>query len=154
MDMILWRHADAEPGEPDLERKLSPKGEKQARRMAEWLHARLPAGTRVLSSPALRCQQTAAAFAALSERKPKTIEALAPGASVEEVLRAADWPQSKFAVLIVSHQPVLGETAARLLAGRDLPWTVKTGSIWWFCAKEREAGFEIALRAVISSDLA
>ncbi len=36
MELILWRHAEAEPGEPDLGRRLSAKGEKQARRMAEW----------------------------------------------------------------------------------------------------------------------
>ena len=35
MDLILWRHAEAEPGEPDLERALTPKGVKQARRMAD-----------------------------------------------------------------------------------------------------------------------
>ena len=39
MDLILWRHADAgEPladAEADLLRKLSPKGEKQAARIAD-----------------------------------------------------------------------------------------------------------------------
>ena len=37
MDLILWRHADAEiasEGEDDLSRELTVKGEKQAVRMA------------------------------------------------------------------------------------------------------------------------
>ena len=56
MDLILWRHAHA--GDPladplqDLQRALSPKGERQAKRMAEWLNQRLPESTRVLVSPA------------------------------------------------------------------------------------------------------
>ncbi|WP_204271061.1 histidine phosphatase family protein, partial [Escherichia coli] len=64
MDLILWRHAEAEviaPGQDDLQRALTPKGERQARRMAAWLNHRLPATTRVLVSPALRCRQTAEA---------------------------------------------------------------------------------------------
>ena len=42
MDLILWRHAKPEPGEPDLGRRLTSKGLKQAERMAAWLE-RAPA---------------------------------------------------------------------------------------------------------------
>lgn len=59
MDLILWRHAEAEPGEPDLERALTAKGQRQARRMADWLGSQLPDSCRILASPALRCLQTA-----------------------------------------------------------------------------------------------
>ena len=41
MDLILWRHAEAEEGDNDLARELTPKGEKQAARVAEWLLQRL-----------------------------------------------------------------------------------------------------------------
>lgn len=153
MDLILWRHAEAEPGDPDLGRKLSPKGEKQARRMAEWLHSRLPEATRVLVSPALRAQQTAAPLVTLGGRKVKTIEALAPGASVQALLDAADWPRAKCPVLIVGHQPVLGETAAQLLSGQAAPWTVKKAGIWWFSAIKRDTPGEVVLRVVMSADL-
>ena len=37
MELILWRHADAELGQPDSERRLTDKGHKQAARMAKWL---------------------------------------------------------------------------------------------------------------------
>ena len=53
MDLILWRHAeahDAAPGESDLERALTPRGERQAQRMAEWLERVLPESTRVLET--------------------------------------------------------------------------------------------------------
>ena len=51
MELILWRHADAEDGIPDSERKLTPKGVKQAARMAKWLRARLSADALILASP-------------------------------------------------------------------------------------------------------
>ena len=95
MELILWRHAEAEVGEPDLGRRLTSKGEKQARRMAEWLHAHLPESARILVSPAMRAQQTVQALAELGHRKFKTVEEVAPGATVKDVLRAVDWPNAK-----------------------------------------------------------
>src|SRR5690606_29085158 len=65
MDLILWRHAEAEDereGQGDLDRALTGRGEKQSARMAAWLDRLLPAETRILASPALRCQQTAMAL--------------------------------------------------------------------------------------------
>ena len=47
MDLILWRHADAENGEVDLARELSLRGHKQAERMGRWLSKRLAEGTRI-----------------------------------------------------------------------------------------------------------
>lgn len=40
MDLILWRHAEAEElgeGMDDLTRALTPRGEKQAAKVAAWL---------------------------------------------------------------------------------------------------------------------
>ena len=86
MDLILWRHAEAfelREGENDLERALTPKGERQAQRMAQWLNQHLPASTKVLASPARRTQQTAQAL----ERRFKTVDALAPDASARISIR-------------------------------------------------------------------
>ena len=50
MDLILWRHAEAEDvedGSEDLARALTPRGEKQAARMAAWLDRQLPEGLRI-----------------------------------------------------------------------------------------------------------
>lgn len=153
MELILWRHAEADAGEPDLGRKLTAKGEKQARRVAEWLHAQLPDSARVLVSPAARAQQTAQALADLSQRRLKTVVELSPGASADAVLSAAGWPDGNSTVVIVGHQPTLGRVASRLLAGRELGWSMRKGAVWWFSARERAGDEQVVLRAVVSPDL-
>jgi phosphohistidine phosphatase len=153
MELVLWRHAEAEPGEPDLGRRLTGKGEKQARRMAEWLHAQLPDSARVLVSPAARAQQTAKALAELSPRKFKTVDPLGPGAGADDVLAAAGWPDGKATVVLVGHQPALGRVASRLLAGAELDWPIRKGAVWWISSRERAGHDQLVLRAVISPDL-
>lgn len=152
MDLILWRHAEAElirPGQGDLQRALTQKGERQALRMAQWLGARLPDSTRVIASPALRTRQTAQAL----ERKFRTVPSIAPDASVDDLLVAAGWPGAGVPVLVVGHQPTLGMTAARLLSGADQPWAIKKAAVWWLRLREREGEAHIALHAVQSVDL-
>src|SRR5512141_1567667 len=130
MDLILWRHAEAAPARPDqddLERPLTTKGERQAQRMAEWLNQRLAHSTKVLVSPALRCQQTARCLG----RPFKTVSALAPGHDAQALLKAARWPDASEPVLVVGHQPTLGFTAALLLAELMQPWAIKKGAVWW-----------------------
>lgn len=130
MDLILWRHAEAreldEAGD-DLSRALSLRGEKQAARMARWLDRQLPEGTRILVSPARRCEQTAQAL----QRKYRICPPLAPGGTVAQLLELAQWPKAKQAVLIVGHQPVLGQAIAQLLGPSAAELTVKRGAVWW-----------------------
>jgi phosphohistidine phosphatase len=153
MELLLWRHCEAEPGEPDLGRALTGKGEKQARRVAAWLHAHLPDTARILVSPARRAQETAAALAELAPRKLKTVDALAPGASVEDVLRALRWPDGKAAVVVVGHQPTFGWVASRLIIGAEADWPIKKGGVWWFSSRNRDGVEQAVIRAVISPDL-
>jgi phosphohistidine phosphatase len=153
MELLLWRHCEAEAGEPDLGRALTGKGEKQARRVAAWLHAHLPDSARILASPARRAQQTAAALAELAPRRMKTVDALAPGASAEDVLTAAHWPHAKSTVVVVGHQPTLGWVASRLLTGAEADWAVKKGGVWWFSSRSRLGVEQAVLRAVINPDL-
>jgi len=152
MDLILWRHAEAfemREVEDDLERSLTPKGERQAQRMAAWLNRQLPSSTRVLVSPARRAQQTAAAL----ERKTKTSAAVAPEASVDALLQAARWPDAREPVLVVGHQPTLGLAAAYLLSGQAQPWPVRKAGVWWLRGRERDGELQIVLHAVMSPDL-
>jgi phosphohistidine phosphatase len=166
MDLILWRHADA--GEPladyaqDLQRRLSPKGEKQAARMADWLNRFLPDSTRILASPALRCQQTVQALG----RKFQTREPLGPGGSVSALLTLARWPERREPVLVVGHQPTLGMTAALLMAGLQATaeaagataehatpaWSVRKGAVWWLRHRERGGVAEVVLVSARSPD--
>lgn len=152
MELILWRHADAEPGEPDLDRKLTAKGEKQARRVAEWLQKRLSQSAKIYVSPARRAQQTAQALADISHHKLRTLDELAPDAPPSGVLAAADWPNSKTAIVIVGHQPTLGFVASRLLSGRSSDWTLKKGGLWWLSSSDH-GDDQTLLRAVINPDL-
>lgn len=148
MDLILWRHAEAEDGTPDAARRLTPRGIRQAERMAAWLTPHLPADARVLASPARRTQQTAAALG----RKVETVDAIAPGASVAAVLSAAQWPSSPHAVVVVGHQPTLGAVVAHLLADVDTSWSVRKGAIWWLSDRDREGMASVVLRVAISPD--
>ena len=151
MDLILWRHAEAVPereGLDDLDRPLTPKGERQAQRMAEWLNHRLAHSTRILVSPAVRTQQTAKAL----DRSFKTVKAIAPDASATAVLSAARWPESSEPVLIVGHQPTLGHVAALLLGEVAQSWVIKKGAVWWLRSRERETGSQVVLQAVQSPD--
>jgi len=152
MDLILWRHAEAhvlKEGQDDLERALTPKGERQAQRMAEWLNQRLAHSTRILVSPALRTQQTAKAL----ERSFKTVKTIAPDASATAVLSAVRWPESSEPVLVVGHQPTLGQVAALLLGEIGQTWVIKKGAVWWLRSREREGGNQVVLQAVQSPDL-
>ncbi len=148
MDLILWRHAEAEPGEPDLGRRLTAKGIKQAERMAIWLDGHLPDTCRILVSPADRAQQTALAL----KRKFRTVPELAPGATVETVLAASGWPDAREPALVVGHQPTLGEVAAFLLSDRDVSWSVRKGAVWWLSNRVRENSTAVVLRVVIGPD--
>jgi len=148
MDLILWRHCEAEPGEPDLGRRLTSKGLKQAERMAQWLDSHLPDTCRVLVSPADRAQQTAVAL----QRKFKTVPELAPGATVAAVLAAANWPDSREPVLIVGHQPTLGAVASFLLSGEEAYWSVRKGAVWWLSNRAREDGAAVVLKVMVAPD--
>jgi phosphohistidine phosphatase len=148
MDLILWRHAEAENGIDDPARELTPRGHKQAAQMAKWLKSRLPEDCRMLVSPARRTRQTADALGVAYE----TTKEVRNGASAADVLSAAGWPGGGNAVLVVGHQPTLGHVAALILSGRETDWTVKKGAVWWFSSRPRHGG-DFVLRTVIDPDL-
>lgn len=146
MDLILWRHADAEDGDrahaDDLKRRLTPRGERQATRVALWLHRQMPDGLRILVSPAVRAQRTAAKL----ERQFTTVDEIGPAAHAKDLLAASGWPDSRRTVLLVGHQPALGELASLLLIGREAPWTIRKGAVWWLRHRVAEAGNDGAAR--------
>lgn len=149
MDLILWRHAEAKEGGPDLERRLTSKGRKQAARVAEWLQRRLPSKYTVLASPARRARETAQALGVAF----KTVAELAPGASVEQILDAARWPQRRKPVIVVGHQPDLGCAAAFLVSGARANWSIKKGGLWWLESRLRNGETQCVVRAVMAPDL-
>ncbi|QEL65868.1 putative phosphohistidine phosphatase [Oryzomicrobium terrae] len=151
MDLLLWRHAEAEDGPIDLKRRLTPRGEKQADAMAKWIRAHAPKGLRILASPAVRTQQTAAALGLPFE----TLNALKPNANVADVLAACGWPDGSTygnAVLVVGHQPTLGQVAALLLGGHEAEWSIKKGAVWWLTKRVRHREAQSLLKAVMGPE--
>jgi phosphohistidine phosphatase len=145
MDLILWRHADADPGGFDLERPLTALGHEQAARVAAWLRPRLASKFELLVSPAVRAQQTAKALAA----NFSTADELAPGAGVATLLKSAGWPKGAGTVVLVGHQPEFGRAAAYLASGSEAPWPIDKAALWWFTNHHDQP----LVRAVISPDL-
>lgn len=142
MELILWRHADAEEGADDMTRRLTPKGEAQAAAMGKWLRAHLPDHYTLLASPAVRARQTAAALGT----NIVTDKALAPGASAAAIVQAAE--KHRGIVLVVGHQPDLGRAAAQLVANARAEWHIEKGAIWWL-AGEAPA----RIKAVVAPEL-
>jgi phosphohistidine phosphatase len=152
MELILWRHAEAEDvakhTETDAARELTKKGRKQAQRMAEWLDSRVDRDWKILVSPAIRTLQTVEPLG----RDFDTSEAVGLDATASSILQAAHWPMGRENVLVVGHQPTLGQVAARLLEGRDGDLAIKKGAVWWFVSRERDGTRETVLKAVLDPD--
>ena len=151
MNLILWRHAEAEDiAASDLARQLTTRGRKQAQASAKWLRARLPDDAVILASPATRTVQTAESFT----DQYRVVREIAPDASAAAVLEAAGWPDGIApTVVIVGHQPTLGHVAARLLADSGASWSIKKSAIWWIESRVRGSDGQAILRAVITPDL-
>jgi phosphohistidine phosphatase len=148
MDLILWRHAEAEDAAanvPDAKRRLTDRGEHQARLMARWLHEHMPKKLRILVSSAQRTQMTAHALGRPFEVERK----IGIGADAADLLAAADWPNHGGAVLVVGHQHTLGRVAALLISGEEADWAVRKGGIWWLSNRTRGNETQTVLRAVI-----
>lgn len=164
-EWIFWRHADASDGQVDLLRALSEYGHQQAQKSANWLtkqnivpmtpevlkQASADSTTRqlgedslfsgadinfaLISSEATRARQTAAALSSHINIVP----ALNPGASVRAVLTALRaLPCRK--MIIVGHQPWIGQAVEQLLSGRpayrayancDLYWLQSSDGLSW-----------------------
>jgi phosphohistidine phosphatase len=151
MDLILWRHAEAQQPEgemSDLERALTPRGQQQAARMAAWLNRQLPDGARILVSPALRTVQTAQALGREFKPRPE----LLPDATPDALLQLADWPAARDPVLIVGHQPTLGQTIARLLHMTTPECPVKKGALWWLRNRERGGQLQTVVLTVQAAE--
>ena len=156
MDLILWRHAEAEEelktnmdAQSDLDRKLTSRGEKQAARMSEWLDRQLSGSFRIVVSPARRCEQTALVLG----RKFKFRSELLPGATPAQLLEVVQWPVSKLPMLVIGHQPTLGQTIAQLLGLRESECALKKGALWWLRTRERDGRLETVVVTVQSPEM-
>lgn len=145
MELILWRHADAEDGEPDLTRNLTSKGNRQAKRMARWLHSFLPKQVRVICSPANRARQTADAL----HLRYEISEDIAPGCSAQQLLKTSGWPSGDDVVVLVGHNPAISELASMLLSRTTFPMSIRKGGALWLSSRTREDEPETIIKAAM-----
>jgi len=135
LELILWRHAEAEPHKPDeladQLRVLTPKGSRHASRVGAWLDRQLPAQCRILSSPATRCVQTAEGLG----RKFSTVDALNTDSTPQKILEAAGWPDARTPVVVVGHNPLLGQVASLIFSGTAQDWKIRKASVFWIATK-------------------
>lgn len=120
----LLRHAKSswdEPGLADFDRPLAPRGEKAARRMGEELRRRGIAFDRLLASPARRVTETIArlekGYGPLPEPRFERAVYAAGSLALLAAVRGVDDDASS--LLLVGHNPGLGDLAAGLAAGDD-----------------------------------
>jgi len=138
MSVVLYlvRHGiafDAAPGMRDFDRELTPQG---ARRITRAAHGLRRLGVRpdaVLASPLPRAVQTA-------ERLQKVLcpntaveiyNALAPGHGPVDTMRGLSAVRGASAVMLVGHQPDMGELAGYLLShgGTSVWFEFKKGAV-------------------------
>jgi len=139
MQLILWRHAEAEEFNPllsifkDSERQLTPKGHAQAEKTAFWIKQHLQSPLRVIASPAQRTQQTASYLQCAVETEPRIGVSKDPENFFEVITEYAQvFGDKENTLILVSHQPMLGMVAAHLMTGQWLTWRMKKGQLWWF----------------------
>lgn len=149
MEFILWRHAEAENGTPDAARRLTSHGLRQAAYIAEWLKERLPENTLIIVSPAQRTQQTATTLG----RRFLTDENVGLSATAKGVLSVADWPNVEGAVVIIGHQPTLGEVATLLVSDDPMALSFQTGELKWFSSTDKDGVITSVLRHDICPEM-
>lgn len=131
MQIILWRHAEAEAGEIDLERGLTEKGRNQAEKMASQLRKKLPESYQLWVSQACRSRQTAEYLSDPTHE----LAVLNPESDARQIAALFGRIEDGQTVVIVGHQPWIGEVCSFLLNQswqRHAYWSVKKGAFWWF----------------------
>lgn len=113
--VYVLRHGQAEPGEPDAERKLTAKGKRDVRDVLTLAHKTKAAPQVIFTSPLRRAQETAAVAATVFADCPVvTTELLLPSASPSALLKEIA-ANNVARVLLVGHSPHLEAVIAHLL---------------------------------------
>jgi phosphohistidine phosphatase len=125
MDLYLLRHAIAvdrgSPGyEDDADRPLTAEGARKMRRAARGMRRLGLTFDLILSSPYLRCRQTAniVAEALQAPDKLRFSEALAPEGNGQDLIEELNRDHSACdSILLVGHEPSLSQLAGVLISG-------------------------------------
>ena len=143
MKLYIVRHGIAlphgSPGVAEDERPLTKEGIKKMQQAAEGLRAIDCVPEAILSSPLPRARQTAEiVLAALGKQVPLIeIDALAPTGNRQDVYREIRKRQNSQSLMLVGHQPSLGEIAGEIAWGSAERYVeLKKGGV---CALEIDA---------------
>jgi len=135
MLLYIVRHAPAgEHGDPrypnDSLRPLTAKGQRRFGRLVKRLIEHGLAPTLVVTSPLLRCRQTAEVLVARVPAEPKLLERdeLAPGAPWEELIA---WTNAEGAAEVawVGHAPDVDRMTAEMIGSADTNLSFAKGAI-------------------------
>ncbi|MGI9025070.1 MAG: SixA phosphatase family protein, partial [Burkholderiaceae bacterium] len=140
--LFLWRHAEAEDSMPDLARPLTTQGRRDAARVARALAKRMRDNTRLVVSPALRARETAEPLVAKASLHVEIDQRLGPGTSTNDVLAALEDAVTACngdapLIVMVGHQPWIGQVARSLLTESEGDWSVKKAAAWWLVRRAR-----------------
>jgi phosphohistidine phosphatase len=133
-ELYLIRHGiAAERGDAwpdDAKRPLTEQGMTRLRKGARGLVALVGSFDVVITSPLVRAKQTADIVASVFDPRPPivTIDSLAPEGSVQAVLADLEKQSRRERIVLVGHEPGIGELAARL-AGSRSSFEFKKGAV-------------------------
>lgn len=138
MQIHLLRHAIASPHPSghtgdDRARALTAEGKEKMRIGAQGMRELGIAIDLVLTSPLVRCRQTARIAVTRLRPRPtlRTLAALQPGVPPSELIQAIARLPSSTSVLLVGHEPGLSSLASLLIGGpgADLLLQFKKGAL-------------------------
>jgi phosphohistidine phosphatase len=158
INLFIWRHAEAGESSPDLARRLTQRGQRDAARVAKAIARQLDEKSCVVCSPAVRTRETVEPLIARVSLDLVIDERLAPGAKVDDVLNVLEATMTSCAdeeptIVMVGHQPWAGQLARRLLTNTRGDLSVKKAAAWWLIRRSRDGSTEWTMKAVLDPDL-
>lgn len=130
MNLYILRHANADTeAATDDARELSEKGREQAKSVAKFCARHAIRLEVIFSSPLIRAQQTAKPVAKELGIEVTTARWLACGATPEGILAQLATLKDTAAVMLVGHQPDLGELIGHLLGAAGDGINVRKASL-------------------------
>lgn len=118
MKLFVMRHAQAAFNAPsDRERPLTESGIQQTKELLALHKADLSSVNMLWSSDLLRAQQTAALVAEVLGFKVSEKNCLTPDGQINRVLSELQDLRADDTLLLVSHQPLVGELVSYLVSG-------------------------------------
>jgi phosphohistidine phosphatase len=119
--LYILRHAKTEPlasGQEDHERRLAPRGQKDAARLSDYLAEKNIRPDKILYSTATRVKETLAPLGLL-EAHGEMLDKLYLASSNELLSMIAETPESAHSLMLIGHNPGLHELCLKLAKDGD-----------------------------------